>query len=259
MQVADRVFVVTGASSGIGAAVARALVGGGGRVALVARRAERLEELAGHLGAGSLAVPVDLTTADAPDHVHAATAEAFGAIHGLVNCAGRGLAGELLALDLDSFDEALELNLVAPLRLIQRIAPTLVEQEEGVVVNVSSPTARMGLPGIAGYAMSKSALDALTAALRRELFGTGVRVMAVYPGVTESEFYQHIMGEADADGARPPGRPAGAVAAAIVRGILRNQREVWTLSSAERNRLRLMGVMGRVAPMALDRGLSPKR
>ncbi|HEY3109914.1 MAG TPA: SDR family NAD(P)-dependent oxidoreductase [Chloroflexota bacterium] len=259
MQIADRVFIVTGASSGIGAAVGRALAEGGGRVALVARRVERLEELAGQLGPSSLAIPIDLTTAEAPEHVHAATLEAFGAVHGLVNCAGRGLAGDLLELDLDSLDEALELNLVAPLRLIQRVAPRLVEQEEGVIVNVSSPTARMGLPGIAGYAISKSALDALTAALRRELFGTGVRVIAVYPGVTESEFYQHIMGEDDGDGARPPGRPASAVAAAIVRGILRNQREVWTLSGAERNRLRLMTMMGRVAPTALDRGLSPRR
>ena len=259
MQIADRAFVVTGASSGIGAAIARALVDAGGRVVLVARRAEQLERLAGQLGPASLAVPVDVTTAEAPEHVHAATVEAFGAVHGLVNCAGRGLAGDILELDLDSFDEALELNLVAPLRLIQRIAPALVEQEEGVIVNVSSPTARMGLPGIAGYAMSKSALDALTIALRRELFGSGVRVMAVYPGVTESEFYQRIMGEDDGDAARPPGRPAGVVAAAVVRGIRRNQREVWTLSGAERNRLRLMGVMGRLSPNALDRGLSPRR
>ena len=186
--------------------------------------------------------------------------DAFGRIDGLVNVAGRGLAADLLKLDLELLDESFELNLVAPLRLIQRIAPALVAQEEGVIVNVSSPTARMGLPGIAGYALSKSALDALTAALRRELFGTGVQVMAVYPGVTESEFYQHIMGEDDEGEAdRPPGRPASAVAAAIVRGIERNQREVWTLTGAERNRLRLMGAMGRLAPTALDRGLSPKR
>jgi len=203
-------------------------------------------------------VPVDLTTAEAPEHVHAATVDAFGAIHGVVNCAGRGLSGGVLNLDLDSLDEAFELNLVAPLRLIQRIAPTLVEQEEGLVANVSSPTARMGLPGIAGYAMSKSALDALTIALRRELFGSGVHVMAVYPGVTESEFYQHIMGEGDGADARPPGRPASAVAAAIVRGILRNQREVWTLSAPERNRLRLMAVLNRISPTAVDRGLAPK-
>jgi short-subunit dehydrogenase len=259
MQIADRVFVVTGASSGIGAAVARALVDQGARVALVARRAERLEQLAAELGPSSLAVPIDVTTAEAPDHVHAAALDAFGALHGLINCAGRGLAANLLQLDLDSLDEAFELNLIAPLRLIQRIAPTLVEQEEGVLVNVSSPTARMGLPGIAGYAMSKASLDALTAALRRELFGTGVRVMAVYPGLTESEFYQHIMGEGDGDQARPRGRPAGEVAAAIVRGILRNQRDVWTLSRAERNRLRMMRVLGRLSPTALDRGLSPNR
>jgi short-subunit dehydrogenase len=259
MQIADRVFIVTGASSGIGAAIARALVEAGGRVALVARRAEQLERLAGQLGPASLAVPIDVTTAEAPSHVHAATVEAFRAVHGLVNCAGRGLAGDILELDLDSLDEALELNLVAPLRLIQRIAPALVEQEEGLIVNVSSPTGRMGLPGIAGYAMTKSALDTLTTALRRELFGTGVRVMAVYPGVTESEFYQKIMGGDDADDARPPGRPASVVAAAVVRGILRNQREVWTLSRAERNRLWLMGAMGRLAPTPLDRGLSPRR
>jgi ABC-type hemin transport system ATPase subunit len=67
------------------------------------------------------------------------------------------------------------------------------------------------------------------------------------------------MGEAEGADARPPGRPAAAVAAAIVRGILRNQREVWTLSGAERNRLRLMRMMGRLAPTALDRGLSPRR
>src|SRR5439155_8765807 len=80
MQVADRVFVVTGASSGIGAAVARALVDQGGRVALVARRAEQLERLAGELGPTSLAVPIDLTTAEAPEHVQAATLQAFGLI-----------------------------------------------------------------------------------------------------------------------------------------------------------------------------------
>jgi short-subunit dehydrogenase len=259
VQIADRAFVVTGASSGIGAALARALVDNGGRVALVARRADQIEALSDQLGATAVAVPLDVTTVDAPDRVHDAMMSAFGRVDGLVNCAGRGLTGDLLKLDVDLLDEAFELNLVAPLRLVQRLAPTMVAQDEGVVVNVSSPTARLGLPGIAGYAMTKAALDAVSVALRRELFGTGVHVMTVYPGVTESEFYQHLMGEPDDNPNRPPGRPAAQVAAAVVRGIQRNQREVWTLSSSERNRLRLMGVLGRLSPTAIDRAMTPKR
>jgi short-subunit dehydrogenase len=255
VQIADRTFVVTGASSGIGQALARALVDAGGRVALVARRADRLTALAEQLGAAALAVPADLTTAEAPEAVHDAAAAAFGRVDGLANVAGRGLSAELLKLDLDTLDEAFELNLVAPLRLIQRLVPPMVEREEGIVVNVSSPTVRMGLPGIAGYAMTKTALDTLSLTLRRELYGTGVHVLSAYPGVTESEFYEHLMGEPDPGVAPPPGRPAQPIASAIVRAIARNRREVWALSPGEARRLRLLRLMSGLMPRALDRGL----
>jgi short-subunit dehydrogenase len=256
VQIADRVFVVTGASSGLGREVARQLVDAGGRVALVARRADRLEELAARLGPAARAVPADVTTAEAPDLIHDATLEAFDRIDGLVNAAGRGLSGDVTAVDLDLVDEAFELNFVAPLRLIQRIVPLLQEQEEGVVVNVSSPTAVMGLPGIAGYASAKAALSALTVALRREVANNGVHVMLVYPGVMETEYYDRILGETDPDETRPPARAPADVARAIVDGILKNKREVWALTPRETRALRLMRFLGAFAPGAIERGLA---
>jgi short-subunit dehydrogenase len=259
MQIVDRVFAVTGASSGIGLATARALVEAGGRVVLVARRAERLAEEADRLGAAAVASAVELTTADAPDLILASGLSAFGRVDGLLNCAGRGLVGKLLELDVDLLDEALELNLVAPLRLIQRLGPELASRGDGVVVNVLSPTARMGLPGIAGYAASKAAFAAVTDSLRRELLPKGVLVIAVYPGATESEFYDSPMGAGpDAvNETRPPTRPARLVAEAIVRAIGTGRREVWCMSGAERRQFGLLGLMNRLAPKTIDRSLSP--
>lgn len=255
MQIVDRALVVTGASSGLGREMARQVVAARGRVALVARRADRLDELVGELGPSARAVPADVTTAEAPDRIYGATLEAFGRVDGLVNVAGRGLSGDVLGLDLDLLDEAFELNYVAPLRLIQRIVPTLVEQGEGVVVNVSSPTAVMGLPGIGGYASAKAALSALTVALRRELAGKGVQVLLAYPGVMDTEYYDRIMGETDPDELRPPSRPPAEVARAILDAILKNRREVWILSARERRALRMMRLLSWLAPAAVERGL----
>ena len=257
MQLADRAFVVTGASSGIGKAIALALADAGARVALVARRGDRLEQVAQQLGPVAVAIAVDVTTAEAPDAIAAAAEGAFGQVDGLVNCAGRGLTGRLLDLDVDLLDEAFELNLVAPLRLTQRLVRPMVERGEGVVVNVSSPTARMGMPGIGGYAMTKAALDAQTEALRRELFGTGVRVVAVFPGVAESEFYDKILGSTGADReTRPPARPAEAIAAAVIEGLRRDRREIWAMAGGERRRHRMLRLFGALAPRMLDRGLA---
>jgi short-subunit dehydrogenase len=257
VQLADRAFVVTGASSGIGRAIAIALADAGCRVALVARRGDRLAALSEQLGAVATAIPVDVTTAEAPDAIAVAAEAAFGQVDGLVNCAGRGLSGKLLDLDVDLLDEAFELNLVAPLRLIQRLVPPMIERGEGVVVNVSSPTARMGMPGIGGYAMTKAALDAQTEALRRELLGTGVRVVAVFPGVAESEFYESILGGTEADReTRPPARPAAAIAAAVVDGLRRDRREIWAMARGERRRHRVLRILGALSPKVVDRGLA---
>jgi short-subunit dehydrogenase len=255
--IADNIFIVTGASSGIGRATACALADRGGRVALVARRADRLREVADLLGPIAIAIPVDITTAGAPDLIYEATTDAFGRVDGLINCAGRGLAGRIVDLDVDVVDESFELNFVAPLRLIQAIAPHLVAQKSGAIGNVSSPVATLGLPGIAGYATAKAALSALSIALRRELIPSGVRVSLVYPGVTDSEYYDTLMGDETArTEPRPPAQPPERVARGIVRAIERGEREVWCLSPKESRGLRIMGAMARVMPGALDRGLA---
>jgi len=255
VQIADHAFVVTGASSGLGREIARVLADAGARVALVARRADRLAELAEQIGPTAVAIPADVTTAEAPDLVYTRTIDAFGRVDGLVNAAGRGMAADVLAMDLDTLDESFELNFVAPVRLIQRIVPALVEQGEGVVVNVSSPTSQMGLPGIAGYAAAKAALNALTVALRRELLGTGVHVMLVFPGVMKTEYYEKIMGADTSAEEPPPARDPAEVARAVVAGIVANRREVWSLSGRERRGLATMRFLGRFAPGTLDRGL----
>ena len=261
LQIADRVFIVTGASSGLGAALARSLVDRGGRVALVARREDRIRALAQSLGPTATAIPIDITTAEAPDIIVHKTIEAFDRIDCLINAAGRGMVGRILDIDLDHVDETYELNFIAPLRLIQRIAPLLVEQGEGVIVNISSPVSVMGLTGIGGYATAKLSLNLLSTTLRRELWGSGVHVMLAFPGVMDSEFYDSILGRKAGEPIedRPPARAPREVAEAIVRGITRQQRELWFLSTRETMSLRIMRFMGRFAPGGLDRGLSRPR
>ncbi len=261
LQIADRVFIVTGASSGLGAALAQVLVENGGRVALVARRADRIQALAEVLGPTATAIPIDITTAEAPDIIVQKTMAAFDRIDGLINAAGRGMVGRVLDIDLEHVDETYELNFIAPLRLIQRIAPLLVDQSDGVIVNISSPVSVMGLTGIGGYATAKLALNLLTTTLRRELWGSGVHIMLAFPGVMESEFYDALLGRTPGEPIddRPPARAPRAVAEAIVRGIMRQQRELWFLSRREKMSLTIMRFLGRFAPSGLDRGLSRPR
>lgn len=261
LQIVDRVFIVTGASSGLGAALARSIVDRGGRVALVARREEKIRALAESLGPTATAIPVDITTDTAPEIIVTRTLEAFDRVDGLINAAGRGMVGRILDIDVDHVDETYELNFVAPLRLIQRIAPLLVEQGEGIIVNVSSPVSVMGLTGIGGYATAKLALNLLSTTLRRELHGTGVHVMLAFPGVMESEFYDSILGRKPGDPIddRPPARASRDVAEAIVKGIAQQRREIWILSGREKMSLRIMRFLGRFAPGGLDRGLARPR
>ena len=227
MQIEDSVVVITGASSGIGAATARAASRAGARLVLAARREERVRALADELGR-AVAVRCDVTDQAQVDDLAAAAIDAFGRIDVLVNNAGQGLQATVEQLSPDDLRAVLELNLVAPLAMMRAVLPTMRRQGSGSIVNVSSGTTFADVPGTGGYVASKIALERLTAIARNELEGTGISVSTVIPFATSTEFIASIRaGRADAEamtaGARfdPPERVAEAILQVIRSGDAR--------------------------------------
>jgi len=180
--------VVTGASSGIGEAFARALDRRGYSLLLVARRRERLEALARTLRRA------EVLTADLADEAEVARvadhALALGDVELLVNDAGYGTNGGFLDLDLDREVSMVRLNALAPLVLAQKLLPPMVARGRGGVINVSSIGAFQAVPYMATYGATKAFLLSWSEALAEELRGTGVRVLAVCPGPTATEFFE---------------------------------------------------------------------
>lgn len=183
-----RVAIVTGASSGLGATVAETLAGFGAKVAVVARRKDRLEELAERIG--GTAVAADLTDLDGIGQVVPAVAESLGPPEILVNAAGSMFTEERAESEpLDAMRRTLDLNLLAPFRLAQDVFPHMRAVGRGAIVNVSSISGRVGVPGIpqASYAASKLGLSGLTAELAVQWARHSIRVNTVAPGFFRSE------------------------------------------------------------------------
>jgi short-subunit dehydrogenase len=188
MRCDGSVFIVTGASSGIGAATARAAHARGAQVVLVARRGPLLEQLTSELP-GSSSYSADVTEKAAiqslVDHVTAT----FGRIDVLVNNAGQGLHVPLEDVELDDFRAVLELNVVAPLALMQLVLPVMRAQGAGTIINVSSGTSRTVRAGVGAYAATKAALNMLSAVAGAEFEADGVVVSTVYPTLTATAFH----------------------------------------------------------------------
>jgi NAD(P)-dependent dehydrogenase (short-subunit alcohol dehydrogenase family) len=187
-ELQGRVALVTGASSGLGAAIARELASAGAAVAVVARRHDRLANLADEIGGAAFAC--DLSDAAQVDGLVAQVAESCGGPEILVNVAG-ALAGVHPAEDepYDAIMGTLGLNLVAPYRLSQEVFPHMVAAGRGSIVNVSSISGRVGIPGIpqASYAASKAGLSGLTAELAVQWAEHRIRVNTLAPGFFRSE------------------------------------------------------------------------
>jgi NADP-dependent 3-hydroxy acid dehydrogenase YdfG len=192
-------MIITGASSGIGAATARAASQAGARVVLAARREDRIADLASELG-DAIAVRCDVTNLADVDSLVKTTLETFGRIDVLVNNAGQGLQATIDQISLADFRAVLELNLVAPLAMMQAVLPTMRRQNVGSIVNVSSGTTFADMPGTGGYVASKIALERLSAIARNELDGSGITVSTIIPFVTSTEFLSSMRaGRADAE------------------------------------------------------------
>lgn len=184
-------IVITGASSGIGAAVAIALGRSGVWILLVGRRAAELERVrAAIVAAGGEAACciADLRNANDRENVIAAALLETGRIDVLINCAGVGQRGPLEAVPMYRIRECFEVNVFAILELIQRVAPIMRAQHSGRIVNISSMSGRIARPFSAAYDATKHALEAVSDGLREELAPFGVRVIVVQPGYTRTGF-----------------------------------------------------------------------
>lgn len=183
-----RVAIVTGASSGLGEAIARVLAGAGAQVAVVARRRERLDALVGEIGGAAFAC--DLLDDGAIQSVVPLVADALGPPEILVNAAG-GIDGIHKAeVDpLDSIQRTIQLDLVAPYRLAQLVYPHMREVGRGAIVNISSISGHVGVQGIpqASYAAAKTGLSGLTRELAVQWARHSIRVNTVAPGFFRSE------------------------------------------------------------------------
>jgi short-subunit dehydrogenase len=241
MNIQGKVVLITGASEGIGAACARAFESRGARLSLIARNQEKLAQVG---GPETLRIAGDVTDDDTRQQLVARTLERFGAIDILINNAGMGFYAPAWRASLDDARRMFELNLFAPLAMVQLVVPHMRERQSGTIVNVGSVAGKINLPWFTLYSMSKYALGAFSDGLRGELKSSGIHAMTVCPGYVNTEFQAHALGR------RPPGfiqNAKGALAIspdkcaqAIARGVERNARTVliprvlWLLVAAAR-------------------------
>jgi NAD(P)-dependent dehydrogenase (short-subunit alcohol dehydrogenase family) len=191
-EFANKVVLVTGATSGIGRACALKFAGAGARIAAVGRNEEALADLATEVGASNgkaLLLRADLSLAEEAGHVIEQTLEHAGGIDVLVNAAGHISMGTIEDTSLEAWDAMLNINLRSVFYLTQKAVPSLIERR-GNVVNVSSVTGLRAFPGVLAYCVSKAGLDQLTRCAALELAAKGVRVNAVNPGVVVTEIHR---------------------------------------------------------------------
>ncbi|HUK64123.1 MAG TPA: SDR family NAD(P)-dependent oxidoreductase [Dongiaceae bacterium] len=213
--------VITGASSGIGAALARELHAAGWQVTLVARREAQLRALAAELGSRCRVVVQDVSAG-------CEWIEREGEIDLLVNNAGIQTVGWFPESNAAADARVLDVDLAAPIALARRVAPRMVARRAGMIVNVSSVAALTPPPGMAVYAAAKAGLGAFSEALATELEGSGVGVLTVYPGPIENGSPQEaydVYGRQSVAG-KMPSASAAALARAMRRAIERRKRRL---------------------------------
>jgi hypothetical protein len=228
---AGQVVLVTGASSGIGADLARQLAALGHDLILVARRAERLEQLATALnaehGVDALAVPTDLADAEQRHRLIASVRASEKFVAGLCNNAGFGSYARVLEADSETEAAMVQVNVAAVHELTLAFVGPMVARRAGAILNVASLAAFQPVPGMATYAATKAFVQSFSEALHAELAGTGVSCTVLAPGPVPTEFGA-VAGSESAE-SLVPGFVSEApeeVAGAAVRGMLRGRRSV---------------------------------
>jgi short-subunit dehydrogenase len=251
MELSGRIALVTGASRGLGRALAVRLGAAGCRLALCARETSALQptlEDSRRAGAAEArAFAADLRRIEALPELVARIEGEVGPIDLLVNNAGATTAGPFATIPVASIEAVFRVNALAPAILAREVLGPMLKRGRGTLVFVSSGAGLRGLPDYAPYSAAKASIGALTDALRAELHGTGVHVLTVYPGKLRTDFDAHA--EYFGPAQRPPagGRDPGAVAARIVSAV-RRDRSVLTVGLAPT----AAAILSHLAPTLVD-------
>lgn len=190
--------MVSGASSGIGRATAKELARRGAKVVLIARRADRLEETAAQVraeGGRAWAFPADLTQPQAVERLGQRVLEAHGVPHVLIHSAGAGAWRFVEETGYAEFVELMKTPYFAAAFLTKAFLPAMLRENRGFILSVCSPASRLVWPGATGYIAARWALAGFTEALRADLYGTGLKVCAFFPGkICDSEYFRRNPG-----------------------------------------------------------------
>ncbi len=230
-----KVVVITGASGGIGAALARSLAKRGVSLVLVARRADALHEVAGQCGENTLAIPADVTIREEVRRVVNESLARFGHVDVWVNNVGQGITRLPSALTDEDIDDMMRVNIKSALYGMQEILPHVRERNEGQVVNISSMLGR--IPFVAhrsAYNGAKHFLNALTANFRAEVHEThpGIQYSIVSPGVVRTDFGLNAR-HGGADSRRLPHSQSAEEVAEVIAGVIESRRpDVYTSAGA---------------------------
>lgn len=193
MEIKDKVIIITGASSGIGEALARRLSQEGVKLVLVARNEEKLKLLKQELGAET--VKVDMRKENDIKRMIDETVKKFGRVDLLVNNAGQGMYGPVERIDVEKYQDIITLNVFGPLRAMEMVIPQMRKQGGGMILNISSRVSKNYYPMLAAYASTKYALNALSLTARTELEPDKIIVSVFHPKMTATKFGENALGE----------------------------------------------------------------
>jgi short-subunit dehydrogenase len=202
MEINDKVIIVTGASQGIGLALAKILFALGAKVVLAARSKELLDKLEHELP-GSFAIKADMRKPKDITNLIEETLARFDRIDILVNNAGQAYYGPVESIDVDNYQSIIELNIHGPLRAMQAVIPQMRKQGGGMILNVSSMVSKNYFPYLGAYASTKYALNAISLTARQELAKDDIIVSVFHPKMTATNFGRNCIGARPDFSARP--------------------------------------------------------